>query len=504
VLSWANELPPKVETDKTSLKVVEPNSFVIVPGYNNLFAGLHPAEAALCRSALMRITEPAVALVAGRAISPASARHKNVFVILVGPNPGTACPDVFTPDVLNYVDVVRVPRPSPAEIRDTARNQIRGIRDPQSQLPDKALASPRTNGPLAEDQAALDQTSNALAGLTLFSAVNAINLTVVKSRDLDPLVLREQYRHLIEQHPALTLPDYTESFDDVVGNELYREYIEDAFHPENANRPKGIMLIGVPGSGKTLTVKATANLLKKPVVFVNMGTMFGSLLGQTEANLAKAFATIDAMGDPIVFFDEGEKAFGGMNGPAGDGGVAQRSLGTTLSWLNDRKGRALIMMTCNDLLKLPAEFRRSGRFDATFFFDVPTRAQRVQLFELNARRHDLQKIDPKGWAAKTKFWTGADIEALVKTAAMFRRRCKTHGEALERAMRYIKPLCKSDPDFHTKRAQNLLTGIPGSVQDADQEIDEANRQRAHRSLSGLENGLGPDPLDGTRGVHLDN
>jgi SpoVK/Ycf46/Vps4 family AAA+-type ATPase len=475
ILSWVNE------TGDPNAPTININSVVLVPQYEQLLSDIAPhstrntpegmmtEQIALCRSAFLRMVDPVISRINKKAVHAAYEATKRICVVLIGPRPTSACPRVFNGPLVNYLSTVCVPRPSKEEIEKVILNTV-----------DKAeLVSARTKGPLKEDRQILEQATNTLTGLTMFQASNALSQSLVKTKDLNIGILKESYRQIIEQHPALSLPDYPETWDSLVGAERYKRHIEASFHPDTLkfSYPRGIILVGVPGAGKSHAAKATGNKLGLPVVFANIGRVFGSKVGQSEEQLQEMFRIIDAIGHSVLFIDEIEKAYGGMNGSSADSGVSQRVLNTTLTWLNDRPNGAFIVATCNNLHQLPPEITRTGRWDATFFIDAPTRAQRLELINQGCQRFQLKKlIDEKEKEKildKTKLWTGAELLKLLETT---RRLLPLHAKetidgAIVEAFTYIKPLVETDPGFEQSRARNSIIGVPASHQDPDQEIN---------------------------------
>jgi AAA+ superfamily predicted ATPase len=479
ILSWGNE------TGDPSAPTLNNNSVVLVPEYQQLFSDIAPhstrqtkdgmlsEQIPLCRSAFLRLADPVVPRINKLDIRANYSATKRISIVLIGPNPIHACPTVFDSHISSYLSYVEVPRPSKEEIQSAILNNVNNPK----------LSSTRTNGPLKDDQTTIEQATSTLTGLTLFETTNAVAISLVKTKGLDTQILTESFRQTIETHPALSLPHYQETWETLVGLERYKRHIEASFHPETLQqtRPRGVILVGVPGTGKSLAAKATGNKLGWPTISANIGRVFGSKVGQSEAQIEQMFRIIDGKGDCVFFIDEIEKALGGMNGSSGDSGVSQRVLNTTLTWLQDRPPGAFIIATCNDLHQLPPEVVRAGRWDTTFFIDVPTRAQRLELLNQQCKEFkldefiDLQRREKL--AQKTKFWTGADLRNLIQTT---RRLLPLHNtakgpmiqEAIAEALTFIKPLVDTQPDFQKKRAANALIGVPATHQDPDQEINQ--------------------------------
>ena len=184
--------------------------------------------------------------------------------------------------------------------------------------------------------------------------------------------------------------------------------------------PKGIMIVGMPGCGKSLTAKATAALFKLPLLRLDVGSLMGKYVGESENNMRRALRLADAVSPCVLWVDELEKAFVGM-GSSGSGSgseVASRLFGYFLTWMQEKSSPVFVLATANDISGLPPELMRKGRFDEIFYVDFPSRRERAEIFEVHLKRRkklsDL--IDSNQLADKTEGFSGADIEAVVKEA----------------------------------------------------------------------------------------
>lgn len=146
--------------------------------------------------------------------------------------------------------------------------------------------------------------------------------------------------------------------------------------------PKGLLLMGVQGCGKSLAVKVIAKELNLPLYRLDIGALYSSYIGQTEQNLRKALAIVDKLSPICLWLDELEKGFSSSDGQT-DGGVSQRVLGTFLTWMQERTSHSFIAATANDVHRLPPEFLRKGRFDEVFFVDLPSFEARQEIFRIN-------------------------------------------------------------------------------------------------------------------------
>ena len=178
--------------------------------------------------------------------------------------------------------------------------------------------------------------------------------------------------------------------------------------------PRGVLLTGVPGCGKSLMAKALAHTWGFPLALLDPARLYGPYVGQSEERLSEALAAVQAMSPVVMWIDEIEKGFAAGGGMA-DGGVSQRLLGTFLRWLQDRGPGVFVVATCNEVDQLPPELLRKGRFDEVFFVDLPEQPEREAIFRTHlARRHrDPGSFDIARLAEASDGFSGAEIEAAV-------------------------------------------------------------------------------------------
>jgi SpoVK/Ycf46/Vps4 family AAA+-type ATPase len=181
-------------------------------------------------------------------------------------------------------------------------------------------------------------------------------------------------------------------------------------------RPRGVLLLGVPGTGKSQFCKALGNETGRPTLTLDIGSLMGSLVGQTESNIRQALKIADAMSPCVLMIDEIEKALSGVgNSGATDSGVSARLFGTFLTWLNDHQSDVFVVCTCNDISKLPPEFARAERFDGVFFLDLPGASQKGGIWDICLDLFDLDSEQPK---PNTQDWTGAEIRSCCRLASL--------------------------------------------------------------------------------------
>jgi SpoVK/Ycf46/Vps4 family AAA+-type ATPase len=181
--------------------------------------------------------------------------------------------------------------------------------------------------------------------------------------------------------------------------------------------PKGILLLGVPGCGKSLCAKAVAREWALPLLKLDTGSLYDKFIGETEKNFRRAMDTAERVAPDVLWIDEIEKAFAAGGGDA-DGGLSTRLLGGFLTWLQDRHGDVFVVATANDIDRLPPELLRKGRFDEIFFVDLPDAEARAAIFALHLakRAQPAERFDLPALASAAKGFSGSEIEQAVVSA----------------------------------------------------------------------------------------
>src|SRR4051812_1505212 len=259
---------------------------------------------------------------------------------------------------------------------------------------------------------------DAAAGLTRVEAENAFSLSLVRHGRLAPAVLWELKGQALKKAGLLTLHRGGETFSDLGGLEALKAFCSRALRPGRPTgaRARGILLLGVPGTGKSMFAKALGNETGRPTLVLDVGALMGSLVGQTEQRVREALKAVDAMAPCVVFCDEIEKALAGAgSGGQGDSGVGARLFGALPSWLSDHESDAFFVGTCNDVSKLPPEFSRAERFDAIYFLDLPGAAEKEAIWEMYLEKFGLE---PGQRRPQERDWTGAEIRSCCRLAAL--------------------------------------------------------------------------------------
>jgi SpoVK/Ycf46/Vps4 family AAA+-type ATPase len=234
------------------------------------------------------------------------------------------------------------------------------------------------------------------------------------------IVLSEK-RQLIRRNGILEFMDVDETIDLVGGLEELKHWLtqrSDAFTERARDyglpQPKGMLILGVPGCGKSLIAKTTSRLWGLPLLRLDLGRVYdGSMVGRSEANLRNALKTAESISPAILFIDEIDKAFaGGAGSSDSDGGTSSRIFGTFLTWMQEKTSPVFVMATANRVERLPSEFLRKGRFDEIFFVDLPNAEERKDIFRihLKKRRSDIERFDLDQLTKVCEGFSGAEIE----------------------------------------------------------------------------------------------
>jgi hypothetical protein len=285
-------------------------------------------------------------------------------------------------------------------------------------LPDREQLAEIARG-IATDEGELptgdgmERVLDAAAGLTRFEAENAFSLSLMRERQVKPQSIWELKAQMLKKSGLLELHRGGETFDDLGGLANLKEFCRRALAPGKSVRARGVLLLGVPGTGKSAFAKALGTETGRPTLLLDIGALMGSLVGQTEQRIREALRIADAMSPCVLFVDELEKALSGV-GNNGDSGVSTRLFGTLLTWMSDRTSDVFVVATANDISGLPPEFTRAERLDAVFFLDLPGTAERRAIWEIYLRQFELPQ-QPKPIDAD---WTPAAIRACCRLSAL--------------------------------------------------------------------------------------
>lgn len=378
------------------------------------------------------------------------------------------------PGIRRYIrDEMSTGRTRPAEAQkmyifldlEAAPANIPGIMEIDLGLPTRqeleSLLSMALQASPEEIQTATDTATqaaiiDAMTGLDSNTARNALLKSRVDTGGFSPEYIAQEKRQFIKS-PALTWTDPDPRGMDAIGGlEVIKAdlmQMKAAFTPEAREwglpAPKGALIVGIPGTGKSLTAKCCAAVWRLPLIKFDVSAIYGKYVGDSEKQMRDALEILDAASPAVIWLDEVEKAFSGMSGD-GDGGAAARVFGQFLTWTQERAGRLFLIATANDISKLPPEFKRAGRFDRLYFVDVPHFIEREAIAQVMKRKFTrASQVDATAVATASENYTGAEIEAAFE-GALYRayndgKRDPKTADVIA-ALADITPVIKSDAE----------------------------------------------------------
>ena len=320
---------------------------------------------------------------------------------------------VMPPEIEKEVSVLDVPLPTYRDLLDLLKEIVDVVR-----------RNNRARVELTRDQA--DELVRAALGLTLAEAESAFAKAIATdgrlSRDDIPLVLEEK-RQVIRKSGLLEYFSADQNLSAVGGLEHLKTWLSrrGAAFSEAARRfglpePKGLLLLGVQGCGKSLTAKAVAGQWRLPLLRLDMGRIFSGLIGSSEENLRRAIRVAESVAPVVLWVDEIEKGLSGsQSSGVTDGGVSARVFGSLLTWLQEKTAPVFVVATANRIDMLPPELLRKGRFDEIFFIDLPSAAERREILDIHVRKRnrDPALYDLEALTAQTDGFSGAELEAAI-------------------------------------------------------------------------------------------
>lgn len=275
----------------------------------------------------------------------------------------------------------------------------------------------------------LDTFTMHLRGLSETEIDNILSLAVSDDGQLDasdlPMVLRQK-QQMIKKSGILEMVTVKETVEDIGGLQNLKDWLRtkaQIFRDVRRAKefgvdiPKGVLIAGMPGCGKSLTAKAAASMFAVPLLRMDMGRLMGKYVGESEANMRRALQLTEASSPCVLWIDELEKAFAGAGAQGGSSEVTTRLFGSFLTWMQEKDSLAFVVATANNISHLPPELMRKGRFDEIFYVDFPNQSEREKIISLHIgkrRSSDLAKIDVAALARKMDGYCGADIESVVR------------------------------------------------------------------------------------------
>ena len=345
----------------------------------------------------------------------------------------------------------------------------------REQLSDIAMSIATEEGEFPEGSER-DKILDAAVGLTRYEAEAAFSLSLVRERRLTAETLWQQKAQMLKKSGLLSLYRGGDDLSSLGGLSALKSFCKRSLlQPSRDNplkRPRGVLLLGVPGTGKSAFAKALGRETGRPTLILDVGALLGSLVGQTEQNVRQALKIADAMAPCILFVDEIEKALSGVGGSgSSDSGVSARLFGTLLQWMNDHTSDVYLIATCNDISKLPPEFSRAERFDAVVFLDLPGRDQKEIIWRMYL---DAFELDANQRLPEDNNFTGAEIRACCRLAALL-------DEPLVQAAQNVVPVAVTAAESVQKlrtwaSGRCLSAGDPGIYSHKPTSKDKARRR----------------------------
>ena len=364
--------------------------------------------------------------------------RKNVFFV---------APDLVIPETLQKdITICNFPLPTMEEIKKKLNMMI-------------AQNTKVKSDNLSEEDK--DRLCKGALGLTLQEAENAFALAMVNDGKIDisdlKIIMNEKMQ-VIKKTGILEFVESNLGIEDIGGLENLKSWLKKRNNSwsENAKKycvpaPKGVLITGVPGCGKSLTAKAMSAIWQLPLLRLDLGKIFSGLVGSSEENMRRAIATAEAVAPSILWVDEIEKGLSGVNS-GNDSGVSSRIFGQFLTWMQEKEAPVFVIATANNINNLPPELMRKGRFDEIFFVDIPTINERAEIFKLHLTKRLKNEEVSKNieinddlcfkLASMTEGFIGAEIEQVVISAlyeAFFEERALEFRD-LEKTIKNTVPL----------------------------------------------------------------
>jgi ATP-dependent 26S proteasome regulatory subunit len=331
-----------------------------------------------------------------------------------------------------------------------------------------------------------EQIVHALLGLTLAEAENVLAKTLVQHRGFGPEsleVINAEKRQIIRKSGLLEYYDTDETMASVGGLDSLKSWLmkrsvafSDRAREYGLPAPKGVLLLGVQGCGKSLMAKTVSNIWNLPLLRFDVGRVFGSLVGSSEQNIRRAIQVAESVAPVVFWVDEIDKAFRGSRGSGAstDAGTSARVFSTFLTWMSEKKTPVFVIATANDISALPPELLRKGRFDEIFFVDLPTSAERQEVFRVHLakRKMDPAKFDLDTLARTSEGYSGAEIEEAIISSMFdaFYEKQELTTERLVNGLGQTVPLSRTmKEDIDALRQWSVGRAHPATSPDAEQQ-----------------------------------
>ncbi|HXB22015.1 MAG TPA: AAA family ATPase [Candidatus Solibacter sp.] len=336
------------------------------------------------------------------------------------------------------------------------------------------------------DAAGIQAVAENLRGLTEEEAERAVSQAIVTHYALCPEIITdilEAKKKLLRRSGMLEFIESSDSMANIGGLDNLKHWLqqrrgawEESARSFGLEAPRGVIILGVQGCGKSMCARAVAGEWKLPLVRFDTSAVFDKFVGETEKRIKKLFQVAEELAPAVLWIDELEKVFAGSgtDSASSDAGVSSRLLGSFLSWMQERRAAVFVTATSNDVTALPPELIRKGRFDELFFVDLPNSTERKAVLNLQLARHKLDpaRFDLDQLVAAAKSYSGAEIDAAVQTAmyAAFSSKKPVTTEMVMEALKSTIPLSATRAEeIQALRAWARQRAVPASLPDAQAE-----------------------------------
>jgi len=382
----------------------------------------------------------------------------------------TAPSITMPPELASLVEFLELPLPDKTRLRQIVEEMIARV--------GKTRTLRRTL-----DASGLDAMANNLRGLTEEEAERAVSQAIVTRYGLTPEIVTDVLqakKEMLRRSEMLDFVEATDSLASVGGLENLKNWLaqrrgawEDSARAFGLEPPRGVIILGVQGCGKSMCARAIAGEWKLPLVRFDTAAIFDKYIGETEKRIQKVFRVAEELAPCVLWIDELEKVFAGTGPDSAsvDAGVSSRLLAAFLSWMQDRKAAVFVAATCNNVSALPPELIRKGRFDDLFFVDLPNQTERKQILaiQLTKRKRNPADFALDQVAAAARGYSGAEIEAALQTAlyAAYSSKQPLTTQSLIGALRATVPLSTTRAEeIQRLRDWARTRAVPASIHDA--------------------------------------
>jgi len=326
-----------------------------------------------------------------------------------------------------YTEVVDFSLPTREEIHNFLTDAIKTSKESYDDL-----ASDPANAEILRDQrmdynaAEIKAITEACLGLSIYEIRTQLSKSLTKLNEIDPKFILKAKQQIVHKSDIMEWIEPNVQMNDIGGVDNLKAWFtarKSSFSEEarqfGIEPPKGVLMVGIPGTGKSLAAKALGAAWGVPLLHLDVGKIMSGIVGSSESNIRKALKTAEAIAPCILWVDEIEKGFSGTGSSnMSDGGTMARVFGTFLTWMQEKSAPVFVIATANNVSQMPPELMRKGRFDEIFFVDLPGTEERVEILDLHLRK---RKQDPKNFdvdmlAKESEGFSGAELEHVIKDA----------------------------------------------------------------------------------------